>query len=43
MSALAAELAGISLGDKRLNRRARRLLDKLGDTPTVSIPAACGG
>ena len=43
MSALAAELAGISLGDKRLNRRARRLLDKLGDKPTVSIPAACGG
>jgi hypothetical protein len=43
MSALAAELAGIRLGDKRLNRRARRLLDKLGDKPTVSIPAACGG
>jgi hypothetical protein len=31
MSALAAELAGISLGDKRLNRRARRLLEKLGE------------
>jgi hypothetical protein len=43
MSALAAELAGISLGDKRLNRRARRLLDKLGDKPTLSIPGACGG
>ena len=43
MSALAAELAGISLGDKRLNRRARRLLEKLGEKPTVSIPAACGG
>jgi len=43
MSALATELAGISLGDKRLNRRARRLLEKLGDKPTVSIPAACGG
>ncbi len=24
-------------------RRARRLLEKLGDKPTVSIPAACGG
>lgn len=43
MSALAAELAGISLGDKRLNRRARRLLDKLGDKPTLSIPGACAG
>lgn len=43
MSALAAELAGIDLRDQRLNRRARRLLTKLGDKPTVSIPAACGG
>jgi hypothetical protein len=43
MSALAAELAGIDLRDQRLNRRARRLLAKLGDKPTVSIPAACGG
>jgi hypothetical protein len=30
-------------GDRRLNRRARRVLAKLGDKPTVSIPAACGG
>jgi hypothetical protein len=43
MSALAEELAGIDLGDRRLNRRARRVLAKLGDKPTVSIPAACGG
>ena len=43
MSALAAELDGIDLGDQRLNRRARRVLAKLGDKPTVSIPAACGG
>jgi hypothetical protein len=43
MSALAAELDGIDLGDWRLNRRARRVLAKLGDKPTVSIPAACGG
>jgi hypothetical protein len=43
MSALAAELDGIRLGDQRLNRRARRLLEKLGEKPTVSIPAACGG
>jgi hypothetical protein len=43
MSALAAEFAGIHLGDQRLNRRARRVLEKLGDKPTLSIPAACGG
>lgn len=43
MSALAAELSWIALGDRRLNRRARRLLEKLGEKPTVSIPAACGG
>lgn len=43
MSALAEERAGIDLGDQRLNRRARRVLAKLGDKPTVSIPTACGG
>jgi hypothetical protein len=43
MRALAAELTLIDLGDRRLNRRARRMLEKLGEKPTVSIPAACGG
>ena len=43
MSALAEELAGIDLGDVRLNRRARRVLQRLGEKPTVSIPSACGG
>ena len=43
MSALATELATIDLGDQRLNRRARRVLEKLGAKPTVSIPTACGG
>ena len=43
MSALAAELEGIELGDARLNRRAKKVLSRLGDKPTVSIPAACGG
>ena len=43
MSALAAELDGIDLGDRRLNRRARRVVAKLGEKPTLSIPAACGG
>ena len=43
MSALAEEFYGIDLGDQRLNRRARRLLQRLGDQPMVSIPAACNG
>lgn len=43
MSALAAELAAIDLGDRRLNHRAQRVAEKLGEKPTVSIPAACGG
>jgi hypothetical protein len=43
MSALATELTGIALGDQRLNRRARRVLEKFGEKPTLSIPAACGG
>ncbi|WP_300970750.1 transposase DNA-binding-containing protein [Thiocapsa sp.] len=30
MSALVAELADIDLGDVRLNRRARRVLQRLG-------------
>lgn len=43
MSALVDELGTIDLGDARLNRRARRLLQSLGDKPMPSIPAACGG
>jgi|GEM_PF-6697494 hypothetical protein len=43
MSLLAAELTAIDLGDQRLNRRAGKLLEALGDKPTASIPAACGG
>ena len=43
MAALYQELEGIDLGDKRLNRRARRLLEKLGNNPAASIPVACGG
>ena len=35
MSALGEELDGIDLGDQRLNRRARRLLERLGDKPLV--------
>jgi hypothetical protein len=43
MSALAAELTAIDLGDQRLNRRAEKVLEALGHKPTQSIPAACGG
>ncbi|BCU06380.1 transposase DNA-binding-containing protein [Allochromatium tepidum] len=43
MPALAAELETIDLGDQRLNRRARQVLETLGAKPTASIPAACGG
>ena len=43
MNDLVVELETIDLGDKRLNRRARRVLAKLGAKPQASIPAACGG
>jgi hypothetical protein len=43
MEGLAAELAGIDLGDRRLNRRAQRLVETLGAQPTLSIPAAGSG
>ena len=43
MSALAAELAAIDLGDRRRNQRAQRVAEKLAEKPTGSIPAACGG
>lgn len=37
------ELAGVDLGDVRLNKRAARVLGSLGKTPTSSIPGSCGG
>ena len=37
----AREMAGVNLGDQRLNRRAASLLATLGAKPTVSLPAAC--
>ena len=43
MSALVTEFACLDLGDRRRNRRARRMLGKFGEKPTVSIPTACGG
>ena len=43
MSWAAAEMRGADLGDKRLNRRAIQILERLGDKPNFSIPAACRG
>jgi hypothetical protein len=37
------ELKTVDLKDKRLNRRLGEVLSQLGDRPTASIPAACGG
>lgn len=37
------EMAGADLGDKRLDRRLIRLLDRLGEAPAASIPSACQG
>jgi hypothetical protein len=36
------ELGNISLGDKRLDRRAQKVLGHLSGHATDSIPAACG-
>jgi len=43
MSSIAEELQTIDLGDQRLNRRSRRVLEKLYAKPGASIPVACGG
>jgi len=40
---LAAELDGIDLGDQRRNRRARAMIEQLGQKPQGSIPTAAGG
>lgn len=37
------EMKTADLGDKRLNDRLREVLSQLGQRPTASIPAACGG
>ncbi len=37
------EFNGIDLGDKRLNKRAVKLLDTFSEKPTLSIPGACNG
>jgi hypothetical protein len=37
------EMKSADLNDKRLNKRLEELLSALGERPTASIPAACGG
>jgi hypothetical protein len=37
------ELKAVDLGDKRLNKRAIKLLDCLGGSPEDNIPSACKG
>ncbi len=37
------ELTKLSLGDKRLNKRAQKILTQLSRNPTDSIPTACRG
>ena len=37
------ELAGINLGDKRLNKRCEKILGKIGERPFESIPASFSG
>jgi hypothetical protein len=38
-----AEFAQLDLGDKRLNKRARTLMERFTDEPTASITKACQG
>lgn len=40
---IGSELQGIDLGDKRLNRRSRKVLEALAANPQASINAACQG
>jgi len=43
MNDIGSETDGCDLGDQRLNTRYRLLLERLGDHPQLSIPAACRG
>ena len=37
------EMAGVDLGDKRLNKRCKRVLERLAADPQASINGACHG
>ncbi|MEE4378884.1 MAG: transposase DNA-binding-containing protein [Candidatus Competibacteraceae bacterium] len=43
MTSITEALQTIDLGDQRLNRRSRRVLEKRYAKPGASIPVACGG
>ena len=43
MNLISKELENLSLCDKRLNDRARKVLSQLSHNPTDSIPTACSG
>ena len=40
---IADELQGIDLGDKRLNKRSKRVIEALAANPEASINASCEG
>jgi hypothetical protein len=40
---IADEFSGMDLGDERLNKRARILMERMSAKPTASIPMACNG
>ena len=40
---IAMELQGIDLGDKRLNRRSKRMIEALAANPQASVNSACDG
>ena len=40
---LSDELRGCDFGDARLNKRARKVIDALGEKPNISLPAALAG
>ena len=43
MSWVDQEMAGVAMGDKRLDKRTKQLLDSLFGQPTNSLPVACRG
>jgi len=43
MSWAEEEFRGVDLGDRRRGRRAMRLVERLAERPTASIPGACSG
>ena len=43
MSWVDQEMAGVAMGDERLDKRMKQLLDSLFGQPTTSLPVACRG